>query len=159
MKDRTALVLLLLLFAYGRSSTSSTSSTPAVPAPSPATPHDHWIEPGVYWWCAGASEAQALIEWFRVNVGMARLAKMLGSNGADCAIVLFEVMVPCVWTLSGVPEEAPFGLDTTLEDLQPVPSLGDFFRRKAAQTLEAIKAFDARIQHWLDSVLRPAPTH
>lgn len=112
----------------------------------------------MYWWCAGASEAPALIEWFRVNVGMARLARMLGSNGADCAVVLFEVLVPCIWTLSGMPEEAPFGLDTTLEDLRPFPSLSEFFLRQAKQTLEAIKAFDARIQKWLDSVLRPSPT-
>lgn len=156
MKNTDAILLLLLLYAVSTRRSSPASTTSPVPAP-PVMPAPHWLEPGVYWWCASASEAQPLIEWFRANAGMARLAKMLGSNGADCAVVLFEVTGTCIWTLGGTPEEAPFGLDTTLDDLQPVPSLGDFFARKAKQTLEAIKAFDARIQQWLDSVLRPAP--
>jgi hypothetical protein len=157
MRDGDALLLVVLFLAFGNRNTTPETAPPAR-APNKAPVTDRWLDPGVYWYCAGAAEAPELVKWFQTNVGMARLGKLLGSNGADCAVVLFEVIVPCIWTLANMPGEAPFGLDTTLADLEPEPSLADFFRRKAKQTLEAIKAFDARIQQWLDSVLRPSPT-
>jgi hypothetical protein len=155
MKNQDALVLLLLLYAVGRS--SSRSSPWWMPTPAPAT-DERWLVPGVYWWCASASEAEPLIGWFRDNSGKVQLAKMLGSNGGDCAVVLFEVKERIRWPLSGTPEEAPRGLDTTLDDLRSESKLEEFFRKMAASTWEQIKAYDARIQQWLDSVLRPPAT-
>lgn len=145
MKDRDALVLLVLLVLATR---KASSSSPGV--------DQRWLVPGVYWWCASASEAQPLIAWFTGNASKVHLARMLGSNGADCAVVLFSVFEGITWPLSGTPEEAPNGIDTTLDDLRGESHLAEFFRRMAERTWEQIKAFDARVQQWLQSVL-PAP--
>lgn len=150
MKTQDALALLLLLY-LARSSGS--------PAPIVATPavDERYLVPQVYWWCASSGEAQPLIAWFSDNARSVRLVKMLGTNGGDCAVVLFEVMERIRWPLSGTPEEAPRGVDTTLEDLRGESAMHEFFRKMAERSWDQIKAFDARVQQWLDSVLRPAP--
>ncbi len=155
MRERDALVLLLLLVFATRSSSSSPNPIPSQTYPSGVD--ERWLASGVYWWCAAASEAEQLIAWFRDNAESAQLVKMLGSNGGDCAVVLFEVTNRIRWPLSGTPEEAPRGIDTTLDDLRGESKLGEFFRKMAERGWEAVKAFDARVQQWLQQVLPTPP--
>lgn len=152
MKDRDALVLLVLLVLATR---SAGAGPLIVPGPGPID--ERWLVDGVYWWCAGASEAQQLIAWFADNSDKVRLHRMLGTNGGDCAVVLFQVSERIRWPLSGTPEEAPYGLDTDLDDLRGESKLAEFFRRMAERTVEQIKAFDARVQQWLQQVIPPPP--
>ena len=168
MKTSDGLVLLFLFWACrrGGGAAPSSPSSPSSPSPSlPTAPSSTpgtitALEPGVYWWCCASNEAEALVAWLQVNTGNGNVGqvKLLGSNGVDCAVVLFDVLKPTAWTLSGVPQEAEFGMVTELEDLKPITSMSEFFRRKARQAVEAVRAFDARLQQYLDRVLRPAPS-
>lgn len=153
MKERDALFLLLLLVVAARSS-SATVEPPRVPG---STTVERWLTTGVYWWCTAPNEAEPLVAWFRDNAASVRLVKMLGTDGGNCAVVLFEVRERVVWPLSGTPEEAPNGVDTTLEDLRGETKLGAFFRRMAEKTLEHLKRVDEAVQQWLQQHLPTPP--
>lgn len=132
---------------------------PALPLPMPGTdpdtdPDERMLQPGVYWWCCGPNEAGALMQWVNDRTLIVSNLTVLGSNGIDCAIVLFQLNGVAYWMLSGLPRIAPKGLDTKLTDLMPEPSLADFFLKKAQQTIAAVRKMDQQIQQWLDSVLR-----
>lgn len=120
----------------------------------PGAGDERMLQPGVYWYCCSAAEAPELIRWFNDRTLGVVGTKLLGSNGVDCAIVLFELNGAYYWTLSGLPQPAPGGMATTLQQLGKEPSLADFFLRKAQQGLEAVRQLDAKIQQWLDSVFR-----
>lgn len=158
MKNQDALLLLALLWLVGRSAGGSSSSPNPAPSQTyPSGTDERWLVDGVYWWCASASEAQPLLTWFSDNTDKVRLVKMLGTNGGDCAVVLFEVRERIQWTLGGTPEEAPRGLDTTLDDLRSESKMHEFFRKMGERTLEQIRSFDARVQQWMDSVMPHRP--
>ena len=130
-------------------------AAPALPPPMPGVDNDpRMLQPGVYWWCCGPDEAQALMQWINDRTLIVSDVKVLGSNGIDCAIVLFQTNGVTYWMLTGLPKLAPRGLATTLDDLKPLPGLADFFLKKAQQTIEAVRKMDQRIQQWLDSVFR-----
>lgn len=149
------MVLLLLLVVATRSAQSSTPGGPLAPAPT--TDNRRWLTTGVYWWCTAPNEAEPLVAWFRDNAASVRLVKMLGTDGGNCAVVLFDVRERLVWPLSGTPEEAPNGIDTTLEDLRGESKLAAFFRRMAEKTWEHIKRVDEAVQQWLQQRLPTPP--
>lgn len=156
-RDRVMWGLLLLAFVMRpRKGSGATTHTLPSGATIPIDPgfEPYLLQPGAYWYCCSAAEAPLLIQWFNDRTLLVDETKLLGSNGVDCAIVLFKINAPLYWHLSGLPQLAPNGMATTLEQLGKEPSLADFFLRKAQQGLEAVRRLDAQIQKWLDGVFR-----
>ncbi|HEY6723634.1 MAG TPA: hypothetical protein VI197_06355 [Polyangiaceae bacterium] len=120
----------------------------------PEASDERMLQPGVYWYCCSPAEAQEFIRWLNDRTLMVVGVKLLGSNGKDCAVVVFETNGVAYWTLSGLPRLAPQGMATTLEALTKEPSLTDFFRERARQAIEAVRSMDQKIQQWLDGVFR-----
>lgn len=151
-KNKTILLVALLLWC--RSRRPAAGGAPQLPTPEPPEDDERMLPPGVYWYCCSPAEAQEFIHWMHARTLMIVGTKLLGSNGKDCAVVLFETNGHAYWTLTGLPKPAPAGMATTLEQLSGERSLTDFFLEKARQSIEAVKAMDARIQQFLDQLLR-----
>ena len=155
MKQRDKLIVgLLLLLAFSGRRAKATLPSGGTIDIDPSAGDERMLQPGVYWYCCSAGEAPELVRWMNDRTLLIAQTKLLGSNGVDCAIVLFELNGAAYWTLTGLPTPAPAGMATTLQQLGREPSLADFFIRKAQQGLEAVRRMDQKIQQWLDGVFR-----
>lgn len=152
MRQRDWLILGMLYLAF--CARPSASAAPALPEHQGGATDERMLQPGVYWYCCSPAEAQEFMNWVNDRTLIADSVTLLGSNGVDCAVVLFRLNGAAYWTLTGLPKLAPNGLATTLDQLKGEPTLLDFFLRKAEQTIEAVRRMDARIQQWLDSIFR-----
>jgi hypothetical protein len=76
------------------------------------------LQPGWYWWHFIRSEQLEAWEAFAVaNRATLKLRKSFPGDTTPASVVVFEVVQPMAWTLSGIPSKAPRKGKTDLSDL------------------------------------------
>lgn len=147
MKSRD-LAVLLLLWAFSKRAQTAAGRE---------------LAPGWYWWFVRWSTDRALLEdWLRFNRDKAYVAKALGYTSDDNAILILHVRETVLWTLPGYPSPAPNGTGTSVPELERAPAPGpvssqdwkNLLDKLMHQAIDDVIAFDAKVQQWLDRVLR-----
>jgi len=156
MASRNKDFLLLLVLAFLVSAAEKRAHTAA----------GKMLSPGWYWWFVRwSTDRPQLEEWLRYNRGKAYVAKALGYTNADNAILILKVDAEVEWTLPGFPRPAPNGTSTSLPELEraPKPEWGklpteqdwrNFLDGLLHQAIDDVLSMDAKVQQWLDKVLR-----
>jgi len=93
------------------------------------------LEPGWYWWHYIRSETEAQWAAFHaLSLRTLKIRKTFPGDTSRANVVVFEVLEPIAWTLSGIPSKAPKKGRTELKDLATAPEF------KAAPDLAALLA-------------------
>lgn len=149
VRDRDVLLLLVLAFVLS----GAGNSAPAV---------GRELAPGWYWWFVRWSTDRAPLEtWLRYNRDKAYVAKALGYTTDDNAILILHVKQTVLWTLPGYPSPAPHGTSTSIPELERAETTPvnrqdwkNWLSKLTAQAIDDVLAMDAKVQEWLDRVLR-----
>lgn len=179
MKKGAAVIAFLLAGLGAAAAGASGSSSPAPvpprpkppkqpgtgtrPEPAPEGTEPYWVQPGWYWWFLDWSkDGAAYVQFQKEHYGYFEVRKVLGyAPGGNYSVIIFEIVVePVAWTLPGIPNPAPKGIDTELSDIESAPAPEDFgawrdyLEQMATQTVDQMKAYDRAFQEWLDGLLR-----
>ena len=142
-RDKEALLLLLLVWAY----TSSGDAAPAVApeAPRPRRRRDPSMIDVGWWWYWFPPELDARVAtWRQAQRSAVVVRKTFGSASVGATVIVFEVTKRHRWTLPGLPEPAPRGIDTDLSDVawaipEPPSALRRMVESAAKQSWEYLR--------------------